>query len=105
MDEDLIDEMCLLSKYFDKIPSDKFYSLLIEIVPKTNKYSKYVKSNTKQINEDILNCLCAKFQLGTDDVSEYYNILNESKNGRHELITLLSEYGYSDKEIKKIIKI
>jgi hypothetical protein len=105
MDEHLIEEMGVVSKYFDKIPSNRFYELLINIVPKTNGFSKYIKSKSEKINENIINCLCKKFEIGTQDAIDYCDILFSSDTGIEGIKDLLREYAYSDGEINKIIKI
>lgn len=103
MDEDIIEEANILSKYFDKIPSEQFYDLLINLIPKTNKFSKYIKPKKQDVDEHIISCLCKKFQLGKKDVLDYYNIICNYKNGIEEIKNILSDFGYDEKQIKKII--
>lgn len=104
MDSDIIDEIAFISKYFEVIPNEQFYKLLIEIVPKGRKFCKYVKKSGETINETILNCICNKFSIGEKDASHYYDILISTENGTKELISLIEDFGYSEKEIEKLFK-
>jgi hypothetical protein len=104
MDESLVDETSYLSKYIDTIPKKQFYRLCISVFPKTNRYFKYIKNNNKSPNEIIINHICNKFEIGKKDAIDYYNILSLSDSGKNELHKILTDFGFTDKEIKKILK-
>lgn len=102
MDSDIIEEMAFISKYFQNIPNDQFYKLLIEIVPKGRKFSKYIKKSTDNVNETILTCICDKFKIGQKDAIDYYSIFMTDEKGTKDLVSLIECFGYTEKEIEKM---
>lgn len=104
MDVNLIEEMSILSKYFQIIPDEQFYKVLIDVVPRGRKFCKYIKKSTESIDQTILNCICNKFNIGEKDATDYYTILISSDDGLKELISLIEGFGYSEKEVEKLFK-
>ena len=104
MDVNLIEEMSILSKYFQVIPDEQFYKVLIDIVPKGRKFCKYIKKSTENVNKTILDCICNKFKVGEKDGIDYYNILIATESGVKELVTLIQDFGYSEKEVEKLFE-
>jgi len=102
MDSDIIEEMAFVSKYFQNIPNEQFYKLLIEVVPKGRKFSKYIKKAAGNVNENILTCICDKFKIGQKDAVDYYNVFMTDENGTKELVTLIESFGFSEKEVEKM---
>ena len=102
MDSDIIEEMAFVSKYFQSIPNDQFYKLLVEIVPKGRRFSKYIKKSTDNVNETILTCICDRFKIGQKDAIDYYNVFMSDENGIKDLIGLIECFGYTEKEIEKM---
>tara|TARA_B100000925_G_C21960403_1_gene453140 strand:+ start:181 stop:597 length:417 start_codon:yes stop_codon:yes gene_type:complete len=82
-------------------PTDKkqIYSIYKEYIPKNNKWNKYIKSTVKQPNKDLIQYLKNYFKLSSREILDYINIL--SKN---QIISILSQLGIEDKEIKKLLK-
>lgn len=104
MDVNLIEEMSILSKYFQVIPDEQFYKVLIDVVPKGRKFCKYIKKSTENVNKTILDCICKKFGVGEKDGIDYYNIFIFTESGLKELVTLVEGFGYSEKEIEKLFE-
>lgn len=102
MDSDIIEEMAFVSKYFQNIPNEQFYKLLIEVVPKGRRFSKYIKKTAGNINETILTCICDKFKIGQKDAVDYYNVFMTDEKGIKDLVTLIESFGYSEKEVEKM---
>ena len=102
MDSDIIEEMAFISKYFQNIPNDHFYKLLIDIVPKGRRFSKYIKKTTGNVNETILTCICDKFKIGQKDAIDYYKVFVTDEKGTKELVNLVECFGYTEKEIEKM---
>jgi hypothetical protein len=82
-------------------PTDKqqIYSIYREYVPKNNKWSKYIKSNIKSQNKDLVTYFVDYFQLSSREVKDYLSLLSNK-----EITNLLSQLGIEDKEIKKLLK-
>jgi hypothetical protein len=104
MDDDIIEEISFVSKYFQNIPDEQFYQVLIDLVPKGRKFCKYIKNSTEGINETILNCICKKYKIGNRDAIDYYNIYTSSDVNLKELCELIQGFGYSEKEVEKLFK-
>jgi hypothetical protein len=102
MDSDIIEEMAFVSKYFQNIPNEQFYKLLIEVVPKGRRFSKYIKKTAGNVNETILTCICDKFKIGQKDAADYYNVFMTDEKGIKDLVTLIESFGYSEKEVEKM---
>ena len=103
MDSDIIEEMSFISKYFQNIPNDHFYKLLIDIVPKGRRFSKYIKKTTGNVNETILTCICDKFKIGQKDAIDYYKVFVTDEKRTKELVNLVECFGYTEKEIEKML--
>jgi hypothetical protein len=104
MDINIIEEMSILSKYFQVIPDEQFYTVLIDVVPRGRKFCKYIKKSTENVNQIILDCICNKFKIGEKDATDYYNILISCDSGIKELVSLIEGYGYTEQEIEKLFK-
>lgn len=104
MDAEIIEDIAFISKYFQTIPNDQFYKLLIEVVPKGRRFSKYIKKSTDNANETIIKCICDKFKIGQKDANDYYNVFMTDEKGIKELVNLIEGFGYTEKEIEKMFK-
>jgi hypothetical protein len=104
MTENDIGIISYISKYLDILSDENLYTLLIQVIEKNHRFDKYIKSVPSKVNSEVVNCLCKKFNIGTRDVNDYVDILY-STDKLEELSIILKEFGYSDKEIKKLIKI
>ena len=82
-------------------PTDKkqIYSIYKEYIPKNNKWNKYIKSTVKQPNKDLIQYLKNYFKLSSREILDYINILSKD-----QIISILSQLGIEDKEIKKLLK-
>jgi hypothetical protein len=103
MDVDLVEDIAFISKYFQLIPDEQFYKILIEVVPKGRKFCKYIKGSNDNINKTLLECICKKFSVGESDAKDYYNVLKSSELGITDLISLIEGFGYAEKEIEKML--
>jgi len=103
MDPDLVEDMAFVSKYFQLVPNEQFYKILIEVVPKGRKFCKYIKGSAENINQTILDCICKKFAVGESDAKDYYTVLVSSENGIKDLVGLVEGFGYTEKEVEKML--
>lgn len=104
MDKTIIEEISYISKYFEVLPEKQFYKLLILALPKSYGFSPYIKSTTKAVNETILNCVCSYFNVGKRDATDYYNILISHEEGLTNLISLVKQHGYTEKEVEALFE-
>jgi hypothetical protein len=82
-------------------PSNKkqIYSIYREYIPKNNKWSKYVKSSSKEFNKDLVLQLKKHFNVSAREIKDYLKILDKK-----EVQNILSKQGLEEKEIKKLLK-
>ena len=82
-------------------PSNKkqIYSIYREYIPKNNKWSKYVKSSSKEFDKDLVLQLKKHFNISAREIKDYLKILDKK-----EVQSILSKQGLEEKEIKKLLK-
>jgi hypothetical protein len=82
-------------------PSNKkqIYSIYREYIPKNNKWSKYVKSSSKEFDKDLVLQLKKHFNVSAREIKDYLKILDKK-----EVQSILSKQGLEEKEIKKLLK-
>jgi len=82
-------------------PSNKkqIYSIYREYIPKNNKWSKYVKSSSKEFDKDLIEYLKNYFKVSTREIKDYLKILDKK-----EVQSILNKQGLEEKEIKKLLK-
>jgi hypothetical protein len=82
-------------------PSNKkqIYSIYREYIPKNNKWSKYVKSSSKEFDKDLVLQLKKHFNVSVREIKDYLKILDKK-----EVQSILSKQGLEEKEIKKLLK-
>jgi hypothetical protein len=77
----------------------EIYTIYREFIPKNNKWSKYIKSNIKQRNTDLVNHLKEYWECSSKEVKEYLEFL-----GNDEVLRILTQRGIDKKEIKTLLK-
>jgi hypothetical protein len=91
-----------LVNYVQAIPyseKEKYYKLYCNLLPKKQFWSKYIKSETKSPNKDLIQHLTIYFECSSKDVIDYIGFLDKTI-----ISQCLSDMGIEDKEIKKLIK-
>jgi hypothetical protein len=77
----------------------QIYTIYKEFIPKNNKWSKYIKSTSKEPNKDLVLNLKEYFKVSTREVKDYLKILNKK-----EIQNILNKQGLEEKEIKQLLK-
>ncbi len=85
----------------DLPPQEKrmIYNVYKEFIPKNNKWSKYIKSKTKEPNKELIDHLRDYLKCSSKEAKEAITLLDNTKISR-----ILSNRGLETKEIKKILK-
>jgi type I restriction-modification system DNA methylase subunit len=85
----------------DLPPQEKrmIYNVYKEFIPKNNKWSKYIKSKTKEPNKELIEHLRNYLKCSSKEAKEAITLLDNTKISR-----ILSNRGLETKEIKKILK-
>lgn len=101
MNPALLDDISTLFRYFDKIPSEQFYQLLIGIIPTDNKYYQWVKPKASPINPKLIELFATYFEISEKEATEYARLLFKSPGGVKELEAICENYGMTEAEIKE----
>ena len=104
MDDDLVEDMAQLYQIFDKIPSPQFYRLLIELVPRNNRFCPWVKSKVMKHNKLLLGYVSKRFKISKYQANDYVNILLRTEEGQGELVSICKAFGLEDKEVETLFE-
>jgi hypothetical protein len=91
-----------LVNYIQTIPYDnkqQLYNIYREMIPKAKTFFKYLKTNRKKKNTEVIDYIAEYFQCSLGEAEEYLDILRETGTRR-----VLYDMGVDDKEIKKLLK-
>ena len=91
-----------LVNYIQTIPYDnkqQLYQIYREMIPKAKTFFKYLKSNTKKKNHEVLEYIATYYQCSLGEAEEYLDILRETGARR-----VLYDMGVTDKEADKLLK-
>ena len=77
----------------------QIYNFYREMIPKKKVWLKYVKSQTKTVNKDLIECIAKYYEVGKSDALSYIMVMT-----KEEIPIILGEMGYDKKEIKTLLK-
>jgi Bacteriophage clamp loader A subunit len=100
MDKECIEEVSYISKYLNLMPDKQFYKVCCDIIPYGKKFSKWIKSSKVKFDKEIINKLSIYYKIGGDEANEYCEILVQND----KLLEILSKFGMTEKEVKKLLK-
>ena len=104
MDSNVLQEMAFLYRFFDKIPSPQFYTLLCALIPKQNRWVPWIKTKVIKHSNDLLTTVANHFKVSKRQANEYVNILVKTNDGLEQLVDLCQREGLNDKEIEKLFE-
>jgi hypothetical protein len=91
-----------LVNYIQTIPYDnkqQLYNIYREMIPKAKTFFKYLKTNRKKKNTEVIEYIAQHFECSLGEAEEYLDILREVGARR-----VLYDMGVSDKEADKLLK-
>jgi len=91
-----------LVNYIQTIPYDnkkQLYNIYREMIPKAKTFFKYLKTNRKKKNTEVIEYIAQYFQCSLGEAEEYLDILRETGARR-----VLYDMGVNDKEADKLLK-
>jgi hypothetical protein len=97
MQPELIEAMNQLQIYSSLKPRE-FYQLLIAVVPLRKVYVPYIKKTGKKWSKELISLLVKHFQDSEQNIFEYLEIMTTQ-----ELRDLVSKFGFTEKEVEKLI--
>jgi hypothetical protein len=81
------------------------YRLLIDIFPKDKGYYPFIKGKKRaKYSEELIKLISKHFEISETETIDYLEVFCSSKESKLELEKILSLYGMTEKEIKKILK-
>lgn len=105
MNPDWIDIVNMIQKYSQQLKQDNTFRIYNELIPKSKIWLQYVKSKKeKKYDQYVVNILKKYFELGEEQIQQYYDIYLSSPDGKIELMRIVRMYGGSEKELNKIEK-
>lgn len=104
MDKEYINEISIISKYLNIIPNKQFYKICCDIIPYNKNFNKWIKSKKLNINNEALKFISKYYEISLSNAYDYYNLML-STNNLNEIKNILSKYGLTDKQIKKMLSI
>jgi hypothetical protein len=107
MNPQIIDNAAFLYKYFDQIPHEQFYTLLINGFvplehPKT--FHPWVKGKKLPVSKKLIELISRYFEISNTEATEYGVLLSQTKNGRKELAEFCRDYGLNEKETEEALE-
>jgi len=92
-----------LQPLLQELPSKTLYLTLIDIIPKSKTFLKYIKPAKSEEYENWLVELVAKYyEVSLLEAEEYVGILYSIKEGHSKIKEIAERYGIEEKQIKKL---
>ena len=103
MNPSFLEDISWMFRYFDSIPSEQFYRLLISVLPADRKYYPWIKSKGHKLNNELIEFVADKFKISTNRAVEYISIMTNLNGGVEELVKICQGYGLNEKEIERVM--
>ena len=92
-----------LQPYLQEIPPKTLYLTLIDLIPKSRTFLKYMKPTKSEDYEGwIIDLVGMKYEVSKLEAEEYVKILYAIKGGHQKLKEIAEGYGVDAKTIKKL---
>ena len=103
MNPEWVTTIAQLQPYLQEVPPKACYLALIDVIPKTRAFLKYMKAKGEDTYEKWLVELINKhYSTSTLESEEYVKILYSTKSGRERIKELCTMYGVDTKQITKL---
>lgn len=100
-----IDIANLFQQYSYNLKPEIVYKLYATALPKSRTFLRYIKGKKDHSYEpELISIMITHFEVSKKEIILYLNILYDWPSGIDDIKNLLSRYGKSEKEIKKLIK-
>ena len=101
MNMDLLPIVNILQKYtIGFLSARDVYKVYLDFLPKQKTFDKYIKgSKSSKYNKEVLEYLSKWYGVSQREVTDYLEILSKD-----DVINILTKYGLTDKEAKKLLK-
>ena len=103
MNYDWVSLIAQLQPYLQEVPTKAMYLALIDLLPKSRTFLKYMKASSSDKYEDWFVELVAKhYEVSQLEAEDYLKILYASRTGKERIVQLAEDYGTDPKIIKKL---
>jgi len=103
MEPEWVETIADLQPYLQEVPPKALYLSLIDFLPKSRKFLKYIKPATADKYEKWLVELVAKhYEVSMLSAETYLKILYSTKKGKERIKELCEDYGTETKVITKL---
>jgi len=101
MNLDLLPIINILQKYtIGTLKEREVYKLYLDFLPKEKTFDKYIKGKKEgKHNKELLEYLSKWYGVSQREVGDYLELLPND-----EVVKILTKYGLTDKEAKKLLK-
>ena len=98
---ELIDLVNMLQKYtIGTLSSKETYRIYHELLPQNKAFAKYIKgSKDDAYNQKLIDQIAEHYTISKSEATEYLDLLNIE-----QVTKIVSLYGYTDAEIKTLVK-
>ena len=98
MSDDFLPFVNHFQKYtIEVMPHKSVYQFYCNLLPKKKTYLRYLSGKKTKVNEKVVPFIQEYFEVSKIQAGEYYQLMNKD-----ELKSLLTKYGKTEKEIKKM---
>ena len=103
MKSDWVDLIAEVQPYLQEVPPKALYLSLIDLIPKTKTFLKYMKPSKSEDYEDwVIDLVAMKYQVSKLEAEDYVRILYAIKEGHRKIKEIAQSYGVDEKIIKKL---
>lgn len=103
MKSDWVELIADIQPYLQEIPPKALYLSLIDLIPKTKTFLKYMKPSKVEDYEDwIIDLVSKKYEVSKLEGEEYVRILYSIEGGHTQLKEIAQSFGIEEKQIKKL---
>jgi hypothetical protein len=107
MNPEILENISVMYRYFDKVPPEQLYKLFIGgFVPleRPGSFHTWIKAKKLPVSKKIVELLTMYFQISEKEATEYALLLLTKPDGKKIFTEICQDYGLSEKEIKEALK-
>ncbi len=92
-----------IQPYIQEAPPKAMYLALIDLIPKTRAFLKYMKpANADKYEGWVIELVGRKYEVSLTEAEEYVHILYQTNNGKQHIKEICEMYGTDPKQITKL---
>lgn len=84
---------------FNTLSPEQIYTVYCNVIPQKKVWLKFIKSTTKEANKELIKLISTYFECSSEEAKVNLKLLSNE-----QISDVLSDYGLSQKETKKLLK-